>query len=209
METINKNKIHTEQTFETAIIQHLCANGWTEGTNTDFDRELAFNAKSVLAFVQETQPKEWDKLVQFYKGETESQFVKRLFKELDLRGMLDVIRHGITDSGVKFQLAYFQPDSQLNEETIRLYDLNRLEVTRQVKYSLKNENSLDIVLSVNGLPVATVELKNHFTGQDVTNAKAQFKYDRDPRELIFQFKKRALVHFTADSDEVYITTKLD
>jgi type I restriction enzyme R subunit len=106
-----------KQTFETAIIQHLCANGWTEGTNTDFDRELAFNAKSVLAFVQETQPKEWDKLVQFYKGETESQFVKRLFKELDLRGMLDVIRHGITDSGIKFQLAYFQPDSQLNDET--------------------------------------------------------------------------------------------
>jgi type I restriction enzyme, R subunit len=209
METINKNKIHTEQTFETVIIQHLCANGWTEGTNTDFDRELAFNAKSVLAFVQATQPKEWDKLVQFYKGETESQFIKRLFKELDLRGMLDVIRHGITDSGVKFQLAYFQPDSQLNEETIRLYELNRLEVTRQVKYSLKNENSLDLVLSLNGLPMATVELKNHFTGQDVNNAKTQFKYDRDPRELIFQFKKRALVHFSADSDEVFITTKLD
>ena len=202
-------KIHTEQTFETAIIEHLCANGWTEGRNTDFDRALAFDPKTVLAFVQATQPKEWHKLVQFYKGETESQFVKRLFKELDLRGSLDVIRHGITDSGVKFQLAYFQPDSQLNEETIRLYDLNRLTVTRQVKYSLKNENSLDLVLSLNGLSVATVELKNHFTGQDVTNAKNQFKYDRDPRELIFQFKKRALVHFTVDSDEVYITTKLD
>lgn len=209
METISKNKIHTEQTFETAIIQHLCANGWTEGTNSDFDRELVFNPKSVLTFVQATQTKEWDKLTQFYKGETESQFVKRLFKELELRGMLDVIRHGITDSGVKFQLAFFQPDSQLNEETIRLYDLNKLEITRQVKYSLKNENSLDLLLSLNGLPVATVELKNHFTGQDVTNAKQQFKYDRDPRELIFQFKKRALVHFTADSDEVYITTKLD
>ena len=142
-------KIHTEQTFETAIIEHLCANGWTEGRNTDFDRALAFDPKTVLAFVQATQPKEWHKLVQFYKGETESQFVKRLFKELDLRGSLDVIRHGITDSGVKFQLAYFQPDSQLNEETIRLYDLNRLTVTRQVKYSLKNENSLDLVLSLN------------------------------------------------------------
>lgn len=209
MEKVSKHKIHTEHTFETAIIQHLCANGWTEGINTDFDREYAFNVKTVLTFVKSTQPKEWDKLVQFYKDETDSQFLKRLFKELDLRGMLDVIRHGITDSSVKFQLAYFQPDSQLNEETIRLYDLNRLEVTRQVKYSLKNENSLDLVLSLNGLPVATVELKNHFTGQDVNNAKNQFKYDRDPRELIFQFKKRALVHFTADSDEVYVTTKLD
>lgn len=209
METINKNKLHSEQTFETAIIQHLCANGWVEGANTDFDRELSFNARSILAFVQDTQAKEWDKLLQFYKGETESHFIKRLIKELDLRGMLDVIRHGITDSGVKFQLAYFQPDSQLNEETIRLYGLNKLEITRQVKYSLKNENSLDLLLSLNGLPVATVELKNNFTGQDVNNAKHQFKYDRDPRELIFQFKKRALVHFSADSDEVYITTKLD
>jgi len=209
METISKNKIHTEQTFETAIIQNLCANGWTEVIDTDFDRELAFDPKTILAFVQNTQPQEWNKLVQFYKGEAKIQFIKRLYKELDLRGLLDVIRHGITDSGVKFQLAYFQPDSQLNEETIRLYDLNKLTVTRQVKYSLKNENSLDLVLSLNGLPVATVELKNHFTGQDVNNAKTQFKYDRDPKELIFQFKKRALVHFSVDSDEVYITTKLD
>lgn len=209
METINKNKIHTEQTFETAIIEHLCSNGWVEGVANDFDRELSFDAKSVLLFIQSTQPNEWEKLVQFYKGEAETQFVKRLFKELELRGSLDVIRHGITDSGIKFQLAYFQPDSQLNEETIKLYALNKLAVTRQVKYSLKNENSLDLVLSLNGLPVATVELKNHFTGQDVSNAKRQFKYDRDPRELIFQFKKRALVHFSVDSDEVYITTKLD
>jgi len=209
METINKNKIHTEQTFETAIIEYLCTNGWIESINTDFDRDLAFNPKAVLAFVQSSQPKDWNKLVQFYKADTESQFIKRLFKELDLRGSLDVIRHGITDSGIKFQLAYFQPDTKLNEETIKLYEQNKLSVTRQVKYSLRNENSLDLVLSLNGLPVATVELKNQFTGQDVNNAKRQFKYDRDPRELIFQFKKRALVHFSVDSDEVYITTKLE
>lgn len=202
-------KIHTEETFESAITEQLCSKGWEQGANTGFDRELAFFPKTVLAFVQSSQPREWDRLVQFYKGEAESQFIKRLFKELDLRGMLDVIRHGITDSGIKFQLAYFQPDSQLNEETLRLYELNRLTVTRQVHYSLKNENSLDLVLSLNGLPVATVELKNQFTGQDVTNAKRQFRYDRDPREMIFQFRKRALVHFSVDSDEVYLTTKLD
>ena len=206
---MDKNKIHTEQTFETAIIEHLTENAWIEVSNKEYDRELAFFPNVILTFVKESQPKEWGRLQQYYKDEADVKFLQRLYRELELRGSLDVIRHGITDSGVKFQMAYFQPDSQLNEDTIRLYDLNKLAVTRQVKYSLKNENSLDLVLSLNGLPMATVELKNHFTGQDVTNAKAQFKYDRDPRELIFQFKKRALVHFTADSDEVYITTKLD
>lgn len=206
---MDKNKIHTEQAFETAIIQHLTENAWIEVSNKEYDRELAFFPNVILTFVKESQPKEWRRLQQFYKDEADVKFLQRMYRELELRGSLDVIRHGITDSAVKFQLAYFQPDSQLNEDTIGLYDLNKLAVTRQVKYSLKNENSLDLVLSLNGLPVATVELKNHFTGQDVTNAKAQFKYDRDPRELIFQFKKRALVHFTADSDEVYITTKLD
>ena len=160
METINKNKIHTEQTFETAILQHLTANGWSEGLNTDFDRELALDTKAIIAFLQTSQPKEWEKLVQFYKADSETQIIKRLAKELELRGSLDVIRHGIIDSGIKFQLAYFQPDSNLNEETIALYAFNKLFVTRQVKYSTKNENSLDLLLSLNGLPVATVELKN-------------------------------------------------
>lgn len=103
--------------------------------------------------------------------------------------MLDVVRHGVTDSGIKFQLAYFHPNSQTNDETLRLYHLNKLTVTRQVRCGMKNENSLDLVLSLNGLPVATVELKNHFTVQDVTNAKRRFKYDRDPRELIFLIQK--------------------
>ena len=206
---MDRNKIHTEHTFETAIINHLTENAWIEISNTEYDKELAFFPNVILAFVKESQPKEWERLQQFYKDEANVKFLQRLYRELELRGSLDVIRHGITDCGVKFQLSYFKPDSQLNEETVRLYDLNQLAITKQVKYSLKNENSLDLVLSLNGLPMATVELKNHFTGQDVTNAKQQFKYSRDPRELIFQFKKRALVHFSVDSDEVYITTKLD
>jgi type I restriction enzyme R subunit len=206
---MDRGKIHTEYTFESAIVEHLTENAWIEIPNREYDKELAFFPNIILYFVKESQPKEWERLQQFYKEEADVKFLQRLYRELELRGSLDVIRHGITDSGIKFQLAYFQPDSQLNEETIRLYDLNRLGVTRQVKYSLKNENSLDLVLSLNGLPMATAELKNHFTGQDITNAKQQFKYDRDPRELIFQFKKRALVHFVVDSDEVYIATKLD
>lgn len=209
MTTIPKGKIHREETFEIAIVDHLVNNGWTQGVSKDYDAELALDPKAILAFLKESQPKEWERLTQFYKADAEKQIIRRLVKEIDLRGMLEVVRHGITDSGVKFKLAYFEPDSNLNQETIELYKTNRLTVTRQVYYSTKNKNSIDLLLSLNGLPIATVELKNHFTGQTVTNAKRQFRDDRDSRELLFQFKKRALVHFSVDPDEVYITTKID
>ena len=201
--------IHTEPTFESAIIAHLTANGWHASNAPDFSRDLAFDKKAVLSFIQTSQPKEWAKLYLYYKDDTENKFIQRLFKELDLRGMLDVIRHGITDSGVKFKLAYFKPDSGLNPETVELYKQNRCYVARQVFFSPKNNKSIDLLLSLNGLPVATIELKNHFTGQSVDEAMEQYRTSRDPKELLFQFKKRALVHFTVDPDEVYLTTKLE
>lgn len=108
---MDKNKIHTEQTFETAIIEHLTENAWIEVSNKEYDRELAFFPNVILTFVKESQPKEWGRLQQFYKDEADVKFLQRLYRELELRGSLDVIRHGITDSGVKFQLAYFQPDT--------------------------------------------------------------------------------------------------
>lgn len=203
------NRIHTESTFESAIIEHLTSNGWFEGNATDFDSEIALDKKAVLEFIKTSQPKEWEMLKSFYKDEVENKFIQRLCKELDLRGMLDVIRHGITDSGVKFKLAYFKPDSGLNPDTIKQYNFNKHYVTRQVHFSTKNNKSIDLLLSLNGLPVATIELKNHFTGQRVKEAIEQYKTSRDPKELLFQFKKRAIVHFTVDPDEVYFTTKLE
>ncbi|MBI4688537.1 MAG: type I restriction endonuclease subunit R [Nitrospirae bacterium] len=203
------NGIHTETAFESAIVGHLTENGWHLGNASDFSRDLAFDKKAVISFIQTSQHREWTKLQSYYKDDTENKFIQRLFKELDLRGMLDVIRHGITDSGVKFKLAYFRPDSGLNPETIELYKKNKLYVARQVLFSSKNNKSIDLLLSLNGLPVATIELKNHFTGQTVKEAMEQYRTSRDPKELLFQFKKRALVHFTLDPDEVYLTTKLD
>ncbi|HTB07925.1 MAG TPA: type I restriction endonuclease, partial [Bacteroidia bacterium] len=203
------NTIHTEATFESAIIEHLCANGWLHGLDATFNRDLAFDNLAVIDFIKVSQPAEWAKLITYYKDETESKFIQRLFKELDLRGMLDVIRHGISDSGCKFKLAYFKPDSTLNPDTVNLYKQNRFIVTRQVHFSEKNNKSIDLLLSLNGLPVATIELKNHFTGQAVREAMEQYRTSRDPKELLFQFKKRALVHFTVDPDEVYFTTKLE
>lgn len=201
--------IHTEETFERAIVEHLVENGWQEGSAKQYNRELALDTHTIIAFLKETQPNEWHRLEEFYKTDASAQIIKRLVKEIDHRGMLEVVRHGITDSGIRFQLAYFMPETTLNEETIQLYNQNRVQVTRQVHYSLKNENSVDLLLSLNGLLIATVELKNQFTGQNTDNAKRQFSYDRDPRELLFQFKKRALVHFSVDPDEVFITTKID
>lgn len=198
-----------EVTLEAAIVEHLTANDWQSGDATDFSRDLAFDRNAVLEFARTSQPDEWAKMRSFYGDEAENKFVQRLFKELDLRGMLDVVRHGITDSGIKFKLAYFKPDSTLNPDTVKLYKTNKLYVTRQVYFSSKSRKSLDLLLSLNGLPIATIELKNHFTNQDVSHAILQYKRDRDPRELIFQFKKRALVHFAVDPDEVHLTTKLD
>jgi type I restriction enzyme R subunit len=203
------NNIYKESTFEKAITDHLTTNGWFEGNSWGFSSETALDKTAVLEFIRTSQPKEWELLKSYYHDDTENKFIQRLFKELDLRGMLDVIRHGITDSGIKFKLAYFKPDSGLNPDTQRLYSLNKHFVTRQVYFSSKNKKSIDLLLSLNGLPVATIELKNHFTGQRVKDAIEQYKTSRDPKELLFQFKKRAIVHFTVDPDEIYFTTKLE
>lgn len=202
--------IHTESTFESAIVQALVEHGgYLETDAADFSRELALDKRQILAFLKETQPLRWEKLTAVHGADAENRILQRLFKELDLRGSLDVLRNGIVDYGVRFEMAYFKPETKLNPETKARYDKNRLTVTRQVRYSPQSERSIDLLLGLNGLPVATVELKNQFTGQNVQNAKWQYIEDRDPRELLFQFKKRALVHFAVDADEVYMTTRID
>jgi len=202
--------VHTEKAFEEAIEKHLLEKGgYIKGDPDDFNRELALDTKMIFAFLQESQPEAWKKSLEIHGAATESRLLQRLVKELDNRGTLDVLRNGFIDYGVRYKMAYFKPASGLNPEAERLYRLNRLTVTRQLKYSQKSEKSVDMLLGLNGLPVATVELKNRFTGQDVSDAREQFIDDRDPKEPLFQFKKRALVHFAVDPDEVYMTTKLE
>ena len=199
-----------ETAFERAIVNSLLENGgYLPDDPNAYKAELAFFPQIILGFVQNTQPEAWRKLADIHGENVETKFFQRLFKELDNKGMLDVLRHGIIDYGVRFKLAYFKPASSLNPKTLTLYTKNILTVTRQVYYSLKNKNSIDLLLSINGLPVATVELKNQFTGQNVSHAKRQYTANRDRRELLFQFKKRALVHFAVDTDEVWMTTRLD
>lgn len=202
--------IHTELTFESAIeISLLEQGGYTKGFSEDFDAQLGLFPKYIIDFLKESQPGAWNKLVNIHKNEIEKKVIQRLIKEIDLRGILDVIRKGFIDYGVKFQMAYFKPESSLNPEAETHYLSNQLSVTRQLYYERVGKNSLDMVLSLNGLPIATIELKNQFSGQSVYNAKKQYVYDREPSEPIFQFKKRTLVHFAVDTDECFMTTKLD
>lgn len=202
--------ITNEKTFESAIIASLVEDGgWRQGEAEKFSRELALFPDSIISFLQTTQKKEWEKISKIHGEEVNNKILQRITKELESRGTLDVLRNGFTDYGCKFKMAYFKPESGLNPETVKLYKANVLEVARQVYYSTKNEKSLDLLLSINGLPVASLELKNHFTGQTATNAKWQYIKDRDPRELVFKFKERTLVHFAVDPDEVYMTTKLE
>lgn len=202
--------IHTEKTFETAIEKVLLdRGGYIKGEPDSIDRTTALDSRTIIHFLTVSQPKEWKKLSDIHGYDIDNRVINRLIKELDLRGSLDVLRKGFTDYGVHFEMAFFKPESGLNPDTIKLYDSNILTLYRQVKYSQRNENSLDLVLGINGIPVATAELKNPFTGQTVENAKQQYIKDRDPSEPIFQFKKRTLVHFAVDPDEVYMTTRLN
>ena len=202
--------ITTENTFETAIVQSLIENGgYTLGNAPDYSPELGLFKYEILKFLQETQPENWKKISAIHGENVDNRIIQRIYKEMDLRGSLDVIRNGFTDYGVRFKLAFFKPETGFNPDTQKLYEQNQLRVIRQVYYSNKNKNSVDIVLSLNGVPVATIELKNHFTGQSTDNAKKQYATSRDNRELLFAFKKRAFVHFAVDDEEVFMTTKID
>lgn len=201
--------IHTEQTFEAAIEESLVEQGgYVKGFSDDFDAELGLFPGYITDFLKVSQPKEWDKISNIHKTDIEKKVLQRLLKELDLRGTLDVIRNGFTDYGVKFKMGYLKPESTLNANAELQYQSNQLSVTRQLFYERKGNNSLDMVLSLNGLPIATIELKNQFTGQDINHAKKQYVYDREATEPIFLFKKRSLVHFALDADESSMTTKL-
>jgi type I restriction enzyme, R subunit len=175
----------------------------------EYLRELGIFKAEVIDFIKATQSEKWEKLETIHGKDCPHRIIQRLYKELDLRGALDVLRNGFVDYGIRFQMAFFKPESGLNPDTLKLYEKNSLRVTRQLYYSDKNRNSVDLVLSLNGVPVATLELKNHFTGQTASNAKKQYAQDRDNRELLFAFKKRALVHFAIDPDEVFMATRLD
>ena len=201
--------IHTEETFEALIEAHLVDHGGYESGSPDaYDRDRALLTDTVIAFVRDTQPKVWEQLQAIHKDKLDGLFLDALCKALDQRGSLEVLRHVFKFYGQKIRLAYFEPGNTLNPAVWDLYEKNRVTVVRQVRYDPKNDNELDLVLFLNGLPIATAELKNPVTGQKVGHAKRQYREDRDSKAPIFRWTKRALVHFAVDTDEVWMSTKL-
>jgi len=195
--------------FEEYVEEHLVKSGYIKGNPDDYNKEFAIDTKLLFDFLEDTQPRKMERLKEIYKDQYQFKVLSRLNRELNNRGMIDVLRHGIKDYGVYLDLAYFKPASKLNDEIVRLYEKNRISVTRQVHYSTKDEKSIDMLICINGLPVVVLELKNPFTGQTYEDAIMQYKKDRSPNELLFQFKKRAIVFFAVDTQEVYMTTKLE
>ncbi len=200
--------VHLEGTFEAFIANQLAHRGWVQGDPSEWNREVALDTAQLFGFLQDSQPKEWAKLAGVHGEKLEERFLTRLTKELDARGTLGVLRHGISDYGVTVQLCFFKPAHGMAPEAVDLYDKNRLIVTQQVHFDPKSEQSMDLVFCVNGIPVATAELKSQTSGQTVENAMHQYRHDRDPKLPLFSFKRRALVHFAVDTDLVYMTTRL-
>jgi type I restriction enzyme, R subunit len=199
---------HSEAAFETVIEHHLLAHGYFTVSRDGFDRQRAIFPSVVLDFIQDTQPKEWAKLEALHGPRTGEQVLTDLCKWMDANGSLATLRHGFKCYGRTLFVAYFKAAHELNPELEKRYAQNRLGLTRQLRFSTRSEMSLDVTLSVNGIPIATLELKNAMTGQTVEHARSQYKQDRDPRELLFEFKKRTLVHFAVDTETVLMTTRL-
>jgi type I restriction enzyme R subunit len=199
---------HSEGAFETVIEATLLANGYVSQPAEGFDRERAIFPDAVLDFIRSTQPKEWHALEALHGEKTGAQILTDLTKWMDREGSLATLRHGFKCYGKTLRAAFFKAAHALNPELEARYAANRVGVTRQLHFSKTSEKSLDVALSVNGIPVASVELKNSMTGQTVDNALRQYRNDRDPREPIFEFKRRMLVHFAADTDTVFMTTRL-
>ncbi len=202
--------IHTEEAFEATIVDHLVTHGgYVEGDPDRYDCERALLPEDVIGFVRETQPKPWAKVEAIHGARLEEVFLAALCKTMAQMGSLHTLRHGFGFYGQTFRLCTFAPAHGLNPTVQKDYEANRLAVVRQVHYDPKNQNSLDLVLFVNGIPVVTAELKNQLTGQcAVLEAQRQYKFDRDRNAPIFRFKERALVHFAVDPDEVWMTTRL-
>jgi type I restriction enzyme R subunit len=198
-----------ERTFEGAIETWLLdRGGYSKGDPRTFDRALGLDPGEVSAFVETTQPDAWRELEARHGGgeTTRANFLKRLAAELDERGTVDVLRRGVKDLGVEFRLAYFRPAHGLTPELTTRYEANRLVLVRQLAFAADQTKTIDLALLLNGIPVATAELKNPLTGQNVEHAIAQYRRDRDPANVTLS--RRAVVHFAVDPELVAMTTKL-
>lgn len=198
----------TEKGLEAHITQHLClVNAFEERHFINYNRVDCVDEDLLFNFLEATQEKEVLKLQTIHGSNFRSKVLYRLNNQIKTFGIIEVIRKGITDNNVKLKLFFDKPVSNLNEKDLALYNQNIFSVTRQVHYSTQNENSLDLVLFINGLPMITFELKNELTKQTVKDAIKQYKTNRDPKEELFRLG-RCMVHFAVDSEQIWMATHL-
>jgi len=207
------SKKFTELRFEEWIENSLLNNGYaysfthSNEFESKYNKELCLISDDVISFIKSSQKDEYKKLQAQFDDSTDSQILKTIYKTISQRGIIDTLRKGISTRGCNFNLLYFKPKSTLNKEHQELYSKNKFIVVRQLHYSKLNRNSIDMVISINGIPIITMELKNQLSGQNIYNSQNQYKYDRDPKEKLLSFK-RCLVHFCIDNDKVSMTTEL-
>jgi type I restriction enzyme R subunit len=209
--------VHLELAFEKEVCDHLGSHGWLyeDKTADNYDRKLALYPPDLTAWLEESQSDLWETYKQKNGSKAEASLLQRVRDQLDQQGTLDLLRNGIEVMGLPkaLKLAEFKPALGLNPDILARYNANRLRVVRQVRYSLHNENCIDLVLFLNGIPVATVELKTDNT-QSIEDAVWQYKTDRLPQlagktpEPLLSFPSGALVHFAVSTREVRMTTKL-
>lgn len=199
-----------EYAFESYVEEILLTqSGYEKGSVAKYDKELALFPSYIISFIKITQPKLWDSMYSLQGDIMESDIIQSLKKELALKGMLDVLRHGFKYRGKRFFVAYFKPAHNMSDDVVALYNANILTVTRQVPCHHNDNSEMDLTIALNGLPIVTIELKNPATGQNFHHAIKQYREDRNPAAPLFKFKERALVHFAVDTEEVHMTTKLE
>ncbi len=209
--------IHLEKHFEDDIVKHLTSQGWVQGTMEGYEVSTGLITGDAVAWIRKAHPEAWKKLEDQHGSRAQEIFLSRLVAELTAQGTLKVLRHGFKIAGAgstHFTMAQFKPKSGRNPEALELYGQNTLRVVRQVYYSQNNKNSIDLVLFLNGLPIATLELKTEST-QSIHKAITQYRKDRLPKdpvtnktEPLLQFKSRCVVHFAVSTEEVHMTTEL-
>ncbi|MFI9501223.1 type I restriction endonuclease subunit R [[Kitasatospora] papulosa] len=204
--------IHDESAFGGAIVAAMAERGWREARPEDYQADLGLDTNELFDFLDASQPREWDELLAVYGNDPNAAqrgFAQRLDKAISDEGLLNVLRNGVKDRGVRLRIAYFKPNLVADDSVLDGYRANRLTVVRELVYATKQAdwgNKLDLTLFLNGIPVATAELKNPLTRQGVEHAKEQYRTDRDPTELIFT--RRVIANFAVDPDLVFVATQL-
>ena len=201
-----------EKQFESNIEDFLISpdGGYEKATDAGYtaSSDMALDIHTLVGFVKATQPIMWQRFEKQCNSDPYRKFYKCFEDAVQMDGLLSVMRHGFKHRGMDFKVCYFKPESTLNDVAVKRYGQNVCQCIRQWHYSQQNNNSVDMMLAINGIPVVAIELKNQLTGQTVDNAKLQWQYDRDQREPAFWLNHRILAYFAVDLYEAWMTTEL-